>query len=314
MLIASFGLLTILEKLNLPMNNLFWKSVYNFGHVPLFGFLSLLILGLAKQVVKFEKQKHYLYYVIAFISVIFIGAISEFLQLYGPRDADIGDWIRDIIGAISFLGCYMAYDKKAGIISDKSNDKYKIIIILIATVLIILSFIPTALWAGAYLHRNHEFPVICSFDSFWERKFIKTRNADLTAVSSPKEWRKYEDDRVGQLILYPANYSGFSIEEPYPDWSDYDFLSFEVYSKLDSSINLAIRIEDIYHDDTYQDRFNKSNTINPGINRIVIPLTEIKEAPASRMLDMTAIRYIHVFTANPDNIILYIDDFRLYKN
>jgi hypothetical protein len=66
-------------------------------------------------------------------------------------------------------------------------------------------------------------------------------------------------------------------------------------SDLDASLPLVIRINDAAHDNRYADRFNRQVVIRPGVNRVVIPLDDVRRAPNRREMDMRHIRQIIVF-------------------
>jgi len=301
----------IFFNLELPGDTFLWREIHNTGHTPLFGILSLLILGLCFLTLSKKIQKQYLYYLIALTVTALIGITTEFIQIYGPGDADLSDLIRDILGAVSFLGLYMVFDRKM-IIFWRKQSNIRILALVNAFLLLILSLIPVSLWAWAYHQRNHAFPQIIGFESFWENKFIRTNNAELVKTHPPPGWKNPSSRNVGQLTMSAGIYPGFNIEEPYPNWTSYKYIIFCIYSGLETVVNFTIRIEDIHHNDFYDDRFNYTITINPGLNQITIPLEKVKNAPSYREMDMTAICAIHFFSVRPDKpITLYFDDLRL---
>ena len=115
-----------------------------------------------------------------------------------------------------------------------------------------------------------------------------------------------------RMILNNFGHTKFKIEEPYPDWTGYEKFSFIVFSKQNENINLEFRINDRQHDYSYYDRFNRTLIIKPGFNKIIIPIEDIKNAPASRPMDLQNIKTIILFTgASLDNLDIYIDDFIL---
>jgi len=133
-------------------------------------------------------------------------------------------------------------------------------------------------WGGAYLYRDWNFPLICGFESIWENRFLNTRDADIERSRPPENWGSSDDRHVGKVIFFSGRYPGLEIQEPYPDWTGFDFFGFEVFSEMDTTLNLTVRIEDFYHNDEYADRFNRTFIIEPGFNKISIPLDEIRLA------------------------------------
>jgi len=311
LLLGFISIILIFFKLELPSETYLWMEIHNTGHTPLFGILSLLILGLCFLTLRKKIQKQHIYYLISLIVTISIGIVTEFIQIYGPGDADLSDLIRDIFGAVSFLGLYMVFDRKM-IVFWRKWDKVRIFTLVGAFLLFVLSLIPISMWAWAYHQRNQAFPLILSFESFWENKFTRTKNAELVKTHPPPGWKNPSSRNMGQLTMSAGIYPGFNIEEPYPDWTGYKYLSFCIYSELNATVNLAMRIEDIHHNNFYDDRFNYSITINPGVNQISVPLEQVENAPSYRKMDMTAIYAIHFFATRPSKpFILYFDDLQL---
>jgi hypothetical protein len=311
-LLAIIGLLLLLEKLQLPDNSRLWREIQNAGHAVFFGILSLLILGLSIRFPGTRIKKHYLHYLISLVLTTILGAISEYVQIAGPRDADIWDLVRDIAGTLSFLGLYMVFDKQMATFWGTWVRKIRFMVLGGVLLSILATFAPVALCIGAYLHRNRAFPAILRFESLWELKSLKLQDAQLAIVSPPHGWKANQGDSVGELTFQPSTYSGFVIEEPYPNWVDYKSLSFKVYSELESTINVNVRIDDVQHNGSYDDRFTRAYAIKPGANKIVVPLNDVKYAPVRRTMDMTAISAFYLFAFKTKaSFAIYIDDIRL---
>ena len=306
------GFLFALDKLEIPGNTFLSREINNAGHFPFFGILSLLFLGLSSLFLGKIIKGRLWNYIIAFAMTLLIGGLHEYSQIIGPRDADIRDLVRDAAGAITFLGLYMIYDKQMAALWEKWGRKIKIMFFMGAFILIVSMLIPSALWGGAYLYRNQNFPLICGFESIWGNKFLKTQDATIKTTLPPEKWENKIGNYVGKLTFFIAAYPGLAIEEPYPDWSGHKLLSFKVFSELDSSVRISIRIEDSQHNNDENDRFNRAFTVDPGLNKISIPLDEIRKAPTTRDMDMTDIRAIILFAYKPDKeFSLYLDDIRL---
>ena len=306
------GLLIVLDKLEIPGNTFLSREINNAGHFPFFGLLSLLFLGLSSLFFGKIIKNRLWFYFIAFTMTLLIGGLHEYSQIIGPRDADIRDLVRDFAGAITFLGLYMIYDKRIAVLWGKRGRKIKIMFFVGAFILIIFNLLPSALWGRAYLYRNRNFPLICGFESMWENKFLKTQDATITKTLPPEKWENMIGGYVGKLTFSIAEYPGLAIEETYPDWSGHRLLSFTLFSELDSSVKISVRIEDSQHNNDHNDRFNRAFTIDPGLNKISIPLDEIRKAPMTRDMDMMNIRAIHLFAYKPTKeFSLYLDDIRL---
>ncbi len=89
-----------------------------------------------------------------------------------------------------------------------------------------------------------------------------------------------------------------AFDEPYPDWRGYRRLLVTIVSDLDAPLSLVIRVHDAAHDQRSKDRFNRSLTIAPGVNRFSIALDDIERAPDRRRMDMRRIRGVLIFGYN----------------
>ncbi len=312
LLILLFAaLLVFLYFYRPPEDNILWRSISNTGHVPFFGLLSLIFLSLSSMLLRKKSRLHH--YLLAFAGASLIGLFSEAIQILGPRDADLGDFLRDLAGILLFLGFYATFDRGLKYFWESmSSGAYKIIL-RIVTLLIFLSLIsPPVIWSLAYLERNDKFPVICDFESYWDRMFIRTQQAEMEIMQVPDTMDGMGDDMAARITFKPGEYPGLEIIEPYPDWRGYGYFQFEVFSELDSLVNLALVIKDTHHNNEYYDRFNRRLVIKPGLNKIKIPLDEVKNAPRNRQTDMKNIASVLIFMYNISReYVLYLDDLEL---
>ena len=310
MLLVLIGCVVILTELKLPGDTFLWREISNTGHTPLFGIVSVAVLGLSIQILNLRKR--YLHYLFAFVISVIIGVAMEYVQMFGTRDADVGDLIRDLIGIASFLCFCIGLDKQM-LAGFKYNSRViRKLLLAISMMIFLMSFMPVLHWAGGYLYRDHVFPQICSFDSFWGKKFVFTQDAELNAIPPPCGWKDAGTGCVARLTFERGEYPGFRIEEPYPDWTGYQSLTFTIYSELDDSVVLGLRIDDIHYNNTYEDRFNTRIVVRSGVNPVSIPLDKIKNGPKFRELDIAAISVIYLFIHKPENpFTLFISCFEL---
>jgi hypothetical protein len=311
--LLAVGLLMILVNFAIPGNTFLTREINNAMHFPFFGVLTLLFLGLSSTLLNKVISDRWRHYLIALGTAVAVGILHEYSQIAGPRDADYRDLARDAAGAITFLALYMTCDKKISPIRGKWVRKIRALVYSGAVLIILIIILPSALWAGSYLHRDRNFPVICDFESFWENRFLKTQDAVLDITSGPHHIGKEKNsDKVGRLTFLVAEYPGLAIREPYPDWLGCNSLNFQAFSELNFPVEIGIRIEDSRHNNNFNDRFNRVLVINPGMNNISIPLEDIKNGPSAREIDLTHIRAIILFAHNPaEEFALYLDDFEL---
>lgn len=309
---AALAILSFLHCFELPQNTCLWKALGNAGHIPLFGLLSLVLLRLSNLTLGSRIKKPFFHYTIALAAAALLGILSETVQIFTARDADICDLGRDILGAISFLGIRMPFDGRMSPILKKRGNWFRYLILTGSIFIFVISLYPLVLVAAAYPQRDRDFPQICGFEAAWEKVFWIRHNTELTVTSPPEGWIETDQSHVGKLTFDAVTYPGFHIQEPFPDWRGYDFLVFNIYSEIDTAIGLYFRLHDIHHNKDYDDRFNDFFRINPGYNEIVIPLENIENAPKLRKMDMTSIRTFGIFAYKPkESFVVYLDNFRL---
>ena len=308
--IVTTGLLAGLVWFEIPGNTFLSRSINNAMHFPFFGLLSLLILGLVS--LFFGNVNRSRQYFLAFGLVMAVGVLHEYSQINGPRDADLWDLARDAAGAVTFLGLYMVHDKKIDISRGRRRGRIRLVFYAGALIMTLTILAPSAFWSAAYLYRDRSFPTICDFESVRGYRFLKTRDAVLDKAVAPFAEEGKAENRAGKLKFEVAEYPGLAIEEPYPDWSGYMSFEFIVFSEMDSPVKIGVRIEDFYHNNEYNDRYNGVFKVEPGMNIISIPIDRIKNGPSTRKMDMKNIRAIHLFMYRPDKeLVLYFDNFRL---
>lgn len=289
------GLLLFMVFGRVPDHTLFWDDVYHFGHVPLFGMVAVSILGLfeARGAALSQPRPWWL----AFALAIALGGCTELLQLFqSGRDASVWHFLRDVAGAGSFLlvaATLRWKDRFAGPIRSAGGRA-----LAWTGVLLMLSAagFNLATTVAMYGERDKAFPTLFALDgSWWERPFIETDHSVLTPHARPPHMALPLDGPLARLDLEPGRYPGVVFDEPYPDWRGAGSLVLTFVSDLDVPLRLTLRVNDASHDNRFKDRFNRALLIRPGLNRIVIPLDEVRRAPARREMDMRHIRRIMLF-------------------
>ncbi len=110
------------------------------------------------------------------------------------------------------------------------------------------------------------------------------------------------------LELYPSEYPGFSPNLVKDDWQGYKSFCFDVYNPGEKELQITVRIDDREDAPEYPDRYNRSFTIKPGMNRIRIPLDSLVTSGTRRKLDLNSIHQLIIFMVNPAlKVDLYID-------
>ncbi len=275
--------------LELPDNTVFMRELQNTGHTFLFGFLSIITLRLT-QVLLNAKNTDIKPYILSFILSFISGIFIEIIQVTIDRDADISDVLRNFLGIISFLGFYYLFNK----IRLKVFTLWDILISIMSVGLFLGSLISMGSLSMAYLNRDNSVPVILDFNSNWSKYFIYSTNAYIEKIAPGQH--KHLQIYHAEILFKKGGYSKIEIHETSPDWSDYASLCFSIYSDSAKEYNLNIRIHDTKHNYEYTDRFNRLLLIRPHHNHICISLEEVINAPLGRLLDISDIESVIIFS------------------
>ena len=311
LLAIVIGAVSLIFNLRLPHDTYLWREIQNSGHTRLFGVVALALLGLSTSLFPRLTSKRLRLYLLAFLLAAFVGGAVEIAQLWTPGDPDLGDFLRDVGGELSFLGFFMVFDRQLASLWIRKRW-LKAMPLVMSIIVLAAALWPVGSLAWSYYDRNRDFPQLLNLESFWTDSFIKTRNAEYARTKPPDGWSEAKGRQVAEITFMPANYPTLYIEEPYSNWLGYSRLGFNIYSQQDTSVKLTLTVEDFHHDNSFGDRFNYGFLVKPGLNNIVISLDNIKNAPAKRQMDMKAIRAIHLFAYKPARAFsIYLDNMRL---
>jgi hypothetical protein len=290
---ALLGSVTLRDETRL------FQELENAAHAPVFGIASLILLSTLKG----SRRRRYL---LAGTGAVVLGAAVEGLQAVTGRDVEALDIVRDGAGAASFLLAH--WTLKNG----PATRALQWALRALAAGVLILVFMPPALTGMAIATRYLRFSLIEDFESWWTPRLCSAGVAGFDVVQAPGGFREAGEDRVARITFQPAEYSGWSIHGPFPDWSGRRELVFDVYSELSEPVRMTLRIHDRWHTQEYRDRYNREFVIPPGVNQIRVPVGQIAGAPAGRRMDLAAIDGVGMFVVRPEsNFVLYFDNFRL---
>ncbi len=114
-----------------------------------------------------------------------------------------------------------------------------------------------------------------------------------------------------KMELYPTPYPGVSLKNTDYDWSKHSTLNFNIHNEERISLRLTVRIDDTKNP-SYNNRYNNTFIIKPGMNNIVIPLNSLLTSDTNRKLNLSKIENVIIFLVRPDEKrILYLDNVRL---
>ena len=114
-----------------------------------------------------------------------------------------------------------------------------------------------------------------------------------------------------KIVMTPSPYPGVSFGYFPRDWRCFSMLTASFFNPQPSVVHITMRIDDKKDATDYNDRVNLSFSLDPGQNRLEIPMDRLV-CPSGRPLDTGHICALMFFTVNPKApLTLYMDDVRL---
>jgi hypothetical protein len=230
------------------------------------------------------------------------GVLTELIQVEFDRTPDIRDLIRDILGALIGVAFFSPRRHEASPFFRKIIQIGLLIFALFEIYPFTRALVDETLAAT-------QFPVL----------------SDMETPLEVDRWLDHSQLRVEnglarsgraslRVVLTTSRYSGVSLNYFPGDWRGYNSFEFSICNPDPDTLKIVCRIHDKHHNHEYSDRFNRTFQLLPGWNDLAILLTEIKSAPKNRLMDMSQIERIGIFTVkSPRKRIVYFDNFRLTR-
>lgn len=291
LLIASAVVFLTITFGRLPGDSMLLQMCQNTLHTALFGIFSFLSLRYLRTTVSSSRAPGSTYLLVAGLCAV-IGITTEFAQWLIGRGFGSVDLVRDAAGVILGTGLYALVDQtKTGVRLVSGAGLRRTLIGLLCCVLLVAIY-PLASLSRHYVLRNNDFPVIMDPYAQWATTFVGTNKASLTL--SPENC----STGLAELSLEPGTYPGIALLEPYPDWRGYRYLTFTLESRQPETFSMTLRINDMAHNNEYDDRYNRALTIAPGSNTYRIPLEEVIHGPRKRKLHIGDICGLQLFSSD----------------
>jgi len=278
------------------------ESITNLGHIPIFA----VVAGMSLWVLDREKWIHagIKTYMSAFAISVGLSLATEFVQSFMPnRSFQKADIVSDIIGSGAFL--LVAYQHQRGL-----PRRTRVFLSCIAVVSLVVVSLPMLRATAVELRAIHDYPLLASFETSieinrWQAVESSFERVDMHSTNGKSSLK---------VLLCPGLYSGINFGYPPLNWHVYDNLAFDVFLDGNKPLVLTVRINDLAHNGEYDDRYNRSLTLKPGQNRMIISLAEVERAPKIRKMDLGRISSLCIFSYKlKEQRIIYLDNFRLEK-
>jgi hypothetical protein len=294
LLLASAAVFALVAFGQLPGHGLLWREVQNTLHTLLFFALALLVLHRLRQHVR-PALTPCSTYMLAGSICLAIAIATELAQSLTGRGFGYLDVLRDLAGIVIAAVLYVLLDRTAAGTRLVTRPVIRSLLLLLLVSLLFISCYPLGTLVRDYIGRNKAFPVIMDLRADWADTFIKLQDAlPAPDACSPG---------MTGLDLLPASYPGVSVTEPVPDWRSYRQLVFTLHNASAAPVSLVIRVHDRLHDQSFSDRYNRTLTVNPGLNRYTIPVDEIRDGPAERSLELARVAGVILFASDPRHVI-----------
>jgi MFS family permease len=228
-------------------------------------------------------------WVLASLFVLLLGLGVEFIQSLSGRDMDGRDMFRNLTGlwAVLALQQWAAFQKPYPIRTWLTRILAGILLAidLSSVTRIAVQQVQVSQWLPDLYDFQHEYPA-----RFWSGQVARSSTEDCGPLA----------ENALSIALTTRRYSGASLHNLPSDWRDYKELNFVLWNPQSDTLPLTLRINDLAHEqgeNEYNDRFNRSFQITPGINLIHQNLNDIATAPRDRRMDMGKIRRLMFFTS-----------------
>lgn len=287
-----------------------WRWVYavwNFGHVILFAVLTHIVLRWRQQRPG-RVAPGVRFCVMLVLSMTILGALIEVAQWVIGRDCEWQDIVADTIGAAV-----------AVLFSREWRQAWpfgwqRIVSVIAGGLLLMWALQDVVLHSIDTLARRISFPELYS-------------PASLTATAARLELLRINVAQVTdatlssqpllQVNLMPGEFSTFTLDQLYSDWQGYDALVWRWYNP-GAPLAFSCRAHDLQHERNgfdHRDRFNQTLELASGWNTLTFSLASIREAPATREMNLTRMRSIACFTSQLSQMrTLYLENVFLVRS
>ncbi len=283
--------------------SLLTDNILNFGHVPLF----MVVAAMALWTLDWENwpMTTTINYIRAWFIVIAIAILTEGLQQFtSERSFELVDIFNDLIGASVFLVISYQYRREL-------KKRIRVLLCSAAFFSLLISCLPVIEAAIDEMRARKDFPLLASFETRWEMKRWKPGEGLFMRVPMHAK----SGSHSLKVILSPGLYPGVTMDHPPRDWRGYNTLTFNAFLEGLDPLPITVRINDLRHNKEYEDRYNRTYTLQPGPNHLTIDLFVVEHAPKGRLMDMKNISNLCIFSYKLQNHrTVYFDNFRLEKN
>uniref|UniRef100_UPI0025BFDFCB hypothetical protein n=1 Tax=Aquisalimonas sp. TaxID=1872621 RepID=UPI0025BFDFCB len=274
-----------------PWRRILVPELHAFAHLLFFALLAWLAL-------RAPQLQHYGFAVrgvTVLLLALLLGTAMELLQPLFGRQGTVRDVWQNVLGAATVV----ALSAPAGV-------KRRLLTALVAVILYLeLHASAISLWDRGVART--QFPLLSDFSTAFEHRRWSRGEPDNTIART--------GERSLRVDLRPGRFSGTTLQRSLGDWTHFRALALSIYNDADDTLMTTVSIRDHAHlrrGGGYHDRFNRHIYLSPGWNDIWIPIADIRDAPADRVMTMNEIAALAVFASDlEEERRIYIDSVRL---
>lgn len=284
-----------------PLRERWLLIVHDAGHVPLFAVLQALLLwlSLAIPTTRFPRA---LWVTCSVLCALGIGALIEFAQPFVGRTASWGDWVFDGLGVTITIVLWGGFSAK------HHRWLWRLASLLVVLAILVYVLRPAVPWLRVKWINEHYFPILMDAEhSSSYRSVFGIKGGKHKYVPAPEAWPAPRSKVIAVYLPKGHHLPGFSIENPYANWSEYSALYFEAYSPAPKYIKFGINFYSIYGGLTQL--AVKTVLIQPGYSTNVVNL---ENTPTFNPLAVKSVDW-HAIDHESD-ITIYFDNISLINN
>jgi len=305
-------LLSIVLLFPFPQSGRHWTELFNLAHAPSFLLAYLLVVGLFDpSCIGFPKSWHRILplgagRLIVLASVLLVlGVACEMLQGFVGRSPSVSDVIANGCGVVA--GMFWCLSRHCRARACRTGVSLITVGLLIAA-----SWSPIFELYDCYL-QHQDFPLLASFERPREMHMWYSHEA---AIHRTTTWSTQGSASLCVRGSAGTEYPGAKLQWPINNWNEATALEMDVFNPGDTPLKLSISIADRLHaasGNATTDRFGTSVELLPVKDvHIRIELADVRNAPASRRMDMTRIESLNLFIVRPEtDVVFMVDNLRL---
>lgn len=298
-LLAIVALLSLLLLIRIRGDTAWLGALLNATHAPIFAVVSVFIfelLDLRTQRALSEAWPGWPRIGRALAIAVALGVLIEFLQYFEGRPPSLFDVGTDLAGGVVGLAAWSVW-RRGRLQPPPRGSAGGWVLATIA--LVALAYI---LWrpieaARAYAHRAAEFPTIAEFRKPLDLYFLSGEGEAGEIAEMPAPWSRSPGEKALRIRSSVEHGAAVQILEPTADWRGYSVVAVDLTNPSSRPAGLTFRILDAHHDWSDEDRLNLPVVV-PARTRTTlrVALSEVQEAPARRLMDMSAIANVMLFS------------------